>query len=86
MTFVAGHKVIRSGRISAFDKDVVGGVGCNLRQVRCNDNPTMIPNQLQKLLPKTLPNLELGARKNRPIFRHNLVRNVPPRGLSNRKQ
>jgi hypothetical protein len=62
MTFVAGHKVIRSGRISAFDKDVVCRVGCNLRQVRRNDNPTMILNQLQKLLPKALPNLELGPR------------------------
>ena len=62
MTFVAGDKVVRSGRIGAFDKDVVGGIGCNLRQLRRNDNPAVLSNQLKELLPETPPNLEFGPR------------------------
>jgi len=62
MTFVAGHKIIRSGRIGAFDKDVVGGIGCNLRQVRRKDNPAMILDQLKELLPEAPPNLGFGSR------------------------
>jgi hypothetical protein len=86
MTFVAGHKVIRSGRISAFDKDVVGGIGCHLRQVRRNNKPAMISNQLKELLPEAPPNLEFAPRQNRAVFGHNLVRNVPPGRLGNRQQ
>ena len=86
MAFVPGHKVIRSGRIRACDKDVVGGIGCNLKQVRCNRNPTMVSNQPKELLPEPPPNLESRPRKNHAVFRQNLVGNVPPGGLSNREQ
>jgi hypothetical protein len=86
MTLVAGHEVISSGRISAFDEDVVGGIGRNLRQVRWNHNPTMTTKQLKELLPEAPPNPEFGPAKNHAVFRHNLVGNVPPGGLSKRKQ
>jgi hypothetical protein len=52
MAFIARHQVVGARRISAFNKDVVRGIGCYLRQVGRNDNARMVLDQLKQLLPE----------------------------------
>ena len=71
MTLIARHQVVGARRISAFNKDVVRGIGCYLRQVGGNDNARMVLDQLKQLLPEAPANLELRACQDRSVFLQN---------------
>ena len=53
MTLVAGYEIVRAGGIGAFEEDVVGGVGGDLKRLRGRDEVGAVLKELKELKPES---------------------------------
>jgi len=62
MALVAGDEIVRAGSIGAFEKDVVAGVGGELKRTRGRDEMGTVLDELKELKPETSADAEFRAR------------------------
>ena len=62
MALIAGDQVIRAGSVGAFEENIIGGIGSDLKRARGRDEMGAISQKLKKLLPQPFANMKLGAR------------------------
>ena len=62
MARIAGDQVVRAGGIGAFEENVIGGVGRDLKQAGGRDEMGPVFEELKKLLPEPFANKKLRAR------------------------
>ncbi len=61
MTLVAGDEIVGAGGVGAFEEDVVGGVGTDLKRLGGRDGVGAVLDELQELLPVSSADAELWA-------------------------
>ena len=61
MALIAGDQVVRAGGVGAFDENVIGGVGRDLKRAGGHDEMGPLFEELKKLLPESFANLEFRA-------------------------
>ena len=62
MPLIAGDQVVCSGRVCAFEENVIGGVGRDLKRAGGPDEIRTVFEELKKLLPESFANAEFRAR------------------------
>ena len=62
MALVAGDQVVRAGGIGAFEENVIGGVGRELKRAGGHDEMGPVFQELKKLAPEPFANMEFRAR------------------------
>ena len=62
MALIAGDQVVRAGGIGAFEENVIGGVGRDLKQAGGRDEMGLVFEELKKLLPEPFANKKFRAR------------------------
>jgi hypothetical protein len=82
MALIAGDQVVRAGRICAFEENVIGGVGRDLKGTRGRDEMSPVFEELKKLLPESFANMEFRARQHGTVLREDRRRQVQPGRLS----
>ena len=62
MALIAGDQVVRAGGIGAFEENVIGGVGGDLKRAGRLDEMSLVFEELKKLMPEPFANMEFRAR------------------------
>ena len=62
MPLIAGDQVVRAGGVCAFEENVIGGVGRDLKRAGGRDEMAPVFEELKKLLPESFANMEFRAR------------------------
>ncbi len=62
MALIAGDQVVRAGGICAFEENVIGGVGRDLKRTGRRDEMSPVFEELKKLMPEPFANMEFRAR------------------------
>jgi len=62
MALIAGDQVVGAGGIGAFEENVIGGVGGDLKRSRGRDEMGPVFEDLKKLVPEPFANMEFRAR------------------------
>src|SRR5258707_8484384 len=62
MPLIAGDQVVRAGGVCAFEENVIGGVGRDLKRAGGRDEIRSVFEELKKLLPESFANMEFRAR------------------------
>ncbi len=62
MALIAGDQVVRAGGVGAFEENVIGGVGRDLKRAGGRDEMAPVFEELKKLLPESFANMEFRAR------------------------
>jgi len=76
MALIAGDQVVRAGGVGAFEENVIGGVGRDLKRPGGRNEMGPVFEELKKLLPESFANMEFRARQNGTIFREDRRRQV----------
>jgi hypothetical protein len=76
MALIAGDQVVRAGGIGAFEENIIGGVGGNLKRAGRRDEMSPVFEELKKLMPEPFANMEFSTRQNGTIFREDRRRQV----------
>lgn len=61
MALIAGDQIVRAGGVGAFEENVIGGVGRDLKRAGGHDEMGPLFEELKKLLPESFANLEFRA-------------------------
>ena len=62
MALIAGDQVVRAGGIGAFEENVIGGVGRDLKRAGRRDEMSPVVEELKKLMPEPFANMEFRPR------------------------
>jgi hypothetical protein len=62
MALIAGDQVVRAGGIGAFEENVIGGVGGNLKRAGRRNEMSPVFEELKKLMPEPFANMEFRTR------------------------
>ncbi len=62
MALITGDQVVRPGGVSAFEENVIGGVGRDLKRAGGRDEMSPVFEELKKLVPEPFANMEFRAR------------------------
>src|SRR4029077_8686340 len=66
---IASDEVIGSGRVSAFQKNIIAGIGRDLEPAGRRNNVCVFLDELKELLSEALADARLPARQDRSVFR-----------------
>jgi len=86
MALSAGDQVVRAGGVGAFQENVIGGVGRDLKRADGRDEMGPVFKQLKKLPPESFANMKFRARQHGTVFRKDRRREVQPGRLRERQQ
>ena len=62
MVLIAGDQIVRAGGVGAFEENVIGGVGRDLKQAGGRDEMGAVFEELKKLPAKPFANVKFRAR------------------------
>ncbi len=62
MALIAGDQVVRTGGIGAFEGNIIGGVGCDLKGTGGRNEMSPVFEKLKELLPQSFAYTEFRAR------------------------
>src|SRR6266404_7395150 len=91
MFLIAGHQIVRTRSVRAFQEYIVRGISC-CGIICCfklqgrNHGMTVVLDELQQLQPKTLSDPELGTGKHLAVFLKDGMRDIQARWLRNGDQ
>jgi len=86
VALVAGYEIVRAGGIGAFEEDVVGGVGGDLKRLRGRDEVGAFLKELKELKRESSTYAEFRARQDGPVFRKDRGRHVETSRLGDGEQ
>src|SRR5437879_13814185 len=78
---IAGDEIVGAGGVSAFEKDVVGGIGRDLERMERNDEARAAGDELKKARAQALADRKFRACKHGAIFGKNWRRDKETGGL-----
>jgi len=91
MFLIAGHQIVRTRSVSAFQEYIVRGISCY--GISCcfklsgrNHGMTVVLDELQQLQPKTLSDPELGTGKHLTVLLKDGMRDIQAGRLRNGNQ
>jgi len=76
MFLIAGHQIIRSGSIGAFQEYVVSGIRCHVESPSRRHRMAVILDELKQLQPEPLSDPELGTGEHFVVFLKDGLRNI----------
>src|SRR6266436_6344479 len=86
MFLIAGHQIIRTRSVSAFQEYIVLGIRCCFKPPGRDHGMTVVLDELQQLQPKTLSDPELGTGKHLAVFLKDGMRDIEAGRLRNSNQ
>ena len=76
MFLIAGHQIVRTGSVRAFQEHIVRRISGWFKVARRDHGMTVVLDELQQLQPKTLSDPELGTGKHLAIFLKDGIRKI----------
>src|SRR4029077_3121882 len=86
MFLVAGHQIVRTRSVRAFQEYIVRRIGCCFKLSGRNHGMTVVFDELQQLQPKSLSNPELRTGKHLAVFLKDGMRDIQAGRLRNGNQ
>jgi hypothetical protein len=86
MFLIAGHQIVRTRAVRAFQEYVVRRISCCFKPPGGDHGMTEVLDELQQLQPKTLSDPELGTGKHLAVFLKNGMRDIQAGWLRNGNQ
>ena len=68
MALIASNQVIDAGGVGAFEENIIGGIGSDLKRGKGRDEMGAVFKESKKLLPEPFANMKLRARYNGTIL------------------
>jgi len=76
MALIAGNQVVRAGGVGAFQENVIGGVGRDLKRAGGRHEMSPVFEEPKKLLPESFANMKFRAREHGTVLREDRRRQV----------
>jgi hypothetical protein len=76
MSSIAGHQIVRTRSVRAFQEYIVRGISCHFKLPGRDNGMTVVLDELQQLQPKTLSDPELGTDKHLTVFPKDGMRDI----------
>ena len=76
MALIAGNRVVCAGGVGAFQENVIGGVGRDLKRAGGRHEMSPVFEEPKKLLPESFANMKFRAREHGTVLREDRRRQV----------
>ena len=83
---IASDQEIGSGRVSAFQKNIIARIGRDLEPAGRGNNVSVFLDELEELLPETLADVKLPVRQDRSVLRKYRRGHIPSRRFDDGQQ